>query len=119
MWPDDDGNWLPTAWVDPGGNQPYTGGYAGQTNSPMTSTSQTTAGQDSWSGFFQQAFGTVVNYAIAKDARQSGLVQQTGANGQPIYTASGQPVYRPAGSGAGLLVLAAAGVGLVLLLKKG
>lgn len=123
MWPDANGDWgtWTTFTPDPNATSDNsTGAAASGTGDVLTSTAAPAAGQDRWSGWFQNLVGNVASYAIQKDARASGLVPATSASGQPVYTAAGAQVYRPAGANnSGMLLLAAAGLGLVLLLKKG
>lgn len=45
----------------------------------------TSSGRDSWTGFWQGLTGTVVSYALQKDAAKSGLNVSTPAASQPVY----------------------------------
>lgn len=45
----------------------------------------TSSGNDGWSGYWKDMLGTVVSYAIQKDAAQSGLNVSTPAASQPVY----------------------------------
>jgi hypothetical protein len=122
MWPDENGEWSTVQWTDPTGTVPYQAPQV-QTNSAFVQQTADTAGQDRWSGWFQNLIGTGVNYAIQKDARQSGLVLATAPNGQPIYSPAGAPTYTAAGIGGissgALLIVGAAIVAGLLLVNKG
>lgn len=110
MWPDDSATgWDTSQWID---NTTYPGYGSELSNTPLTATASEGGGADRWTGWFQGLATTVVNYSIAKDARQSGV--------QPVQYVNGQPVqYRSGVSGGTVLVLAALGIGAALLMRKG
>lgn len=82
-------------WADSTGTVKQNGDNIVSTS--LTATAAPSQGQDQWSGWLQSLIGQVTSYAIAKDARKSGLAPATAANGQPIYASSGAQTYAPAG----------------------
>lgn len=120
MWPDYPGDWgTLTDQTDPWGF----GVNADPSSVPLDnniSTATSNSGpvgdtgsvSGNWSGFFQSLAGTVANYAIAKDARQSGLVPVTNGNGQVVYQSTAKPASK------GMLLLLG-GAALFLLARKG
>lgn len=106
------GDWGPPIWDDRNGTQIYS---APSTVTPIDQTGAG-AGQDRWTGFFQNLLGTVTQYAIAKDARQSGMVPAVAPNGQPIYTSAAAV---QASNMSSLIIIAAIVGAALLLVKKG
>jgi hypothetical protein len=108
--------WSPSAWANSDGTVANNGPQV--QNQDVFSAAVVTNGQDRWTGYFQTLLSPVVNYAIAKDAAQSGLRPATAANGQPIFVGAGVPALQKQNP-ANVLVLAALAVGAFVLAKHG
>lgn len=116
MWPDESGSWGDASW-DTSAGSVASGSYQ-QNTSVVATSAQPSDGADRWSGWFQGLITQGVNYAIAKDARESG-VTYTAPGGQPVYAPAPAPSVVGGMSNGALLLIGAAIVGAVLLLKKG
>jgi hypothetical protein len=116
MWPDENGDWGASSWDRTAGA--VGSGSASESNSIIATSAAPSDGSGQWTGWLQGLVNTGVSYYMAKDAAQSGMVQATAPNGQPIYAPAGTlPAVGGLSNGA-LLLLGAAIVGAVLIAKR-
>ena len=113
MWPDDNGDWS----VGDAFAEPVTPATVPVDLSMATQKVDGSGTGSSWGGFLQGALGKVVDYTMAKDARQSQAniqrQQQQALAMQPIAsTAGGRLAVNP------MLLLIAGGIGLAVVLAR-
>lgn len=110
------GDWGPDLWAN-GDATVLPNGPQVQSNSVLVQSTEAT-GSDKWTGFLQTIVGNTLEYAKQRDAAKAGLTQARAANGAPVYVPAS--AIGPTGiSQGGLIVIAAAIVGGLILAHKG